>query len=123
MVGIEIGIDPCPEWRQALMDPSNLASKHFQLRNNTVESPGPSSPNSTPRPSDTDTDLASLSTFGNSQEHGLYPPPWPALKRHRALYGRLPGFGWESPDGKVATFSDVLQPTPFHLMRTMNLRH
>ncbi|MDD8047524.1 MAG: hypothetical protein PHF14_13755 [Verrucomicrobiota bacterium] len=81
------------------MDPSNLASKHFQLRNNTVEPPGPSSPNSTPRPSDIDidtdidTDLASLSIFGNSQEHGLYPPPWPALKRHRALCGRLPGFG------------------------------
>ena len=55
-IGIEIGIDPRPVWRPALMPPSNLTAELGQHRNNTVAESGVSWPNPITRPFDTDTD-------------------------------------------------------------------
>ena len=55
-IEIEIGIDSCPVWHLALMDPSNCPAELGQQRNNTVAVPGVSCPNPIPRPFDTETD-------------------------------------------------------------------
>ncbi len=71
-LGIEIGIDPCPGWRLALMVRSNIAPELCPHPNNSAALPGFSSPNPITRSFDTeadsepDPDLASPLTFSDN---------------------------------------------------------
>ncbi|MDI9382899.1 MAG: hypothetical protein QM518_01245 [Verrucomicrobiota bacterium] len=71
IVGIEVGIDPCPGWHLALILRSNFTAELCQYRNNTDLLPGSAWPNPITRTFDTETDsdpdpdLASPWTFSD----------------------------------------------------------